>query len=41
MRGVRLEAARTPSLQAGGPFKNDPVLSQQFLTLARHHIRPE
>lgn len=43
MRGVRLEAARTRSLQAGGRFGSDPVLSQQFLTLAaaHHHIRPE
>jgi GTP cyclohydrolase IA len=43
MRGVRMEAARTSSLQAGGQFESDPVLSQQFLALAtaHHHIRPE
>ena len=43
MRGVRMEAARTSSLQAGGRFESDPVLSQQFLALAtaHHHIRPE
>jgi len=41
MRGVRMEAARTSSLQAGGRFASDPVLSQQFLALARHDIRPE
>jgi GTP cyclohydrolase I len=41
MRGVRMEAARTTSLQAGGRFESDQVLSQQFLTLATHHIRPE
>ena len=34
MRGVRMEAARTTTLQAGGRFGSDPVLSQQFLTLA-------
>ncbi|WP_055483432.1 GTP cyclohydrolase I [Sphaerimonospora mesophila] len=34
MRGVRMEAARTTTLQVGGLFKHDPVLSQQFLTLA-------
>ncbi|SHF64202.1 GTP cyclohydrolase I [Streptoalloteichus hindustanus] len=33
-RGVRMEAARTTTLKAGGRFKSDPVLSQQFLTLA-------
>ncbi|TMR38912.1 GTP cyclohydrolase I FolE [Nonomuraea zeae] len=36
MRGVRLEAARTTTLQARGRFQDDPVLSQQFLTLATH-----
>lgn len=43
MRGVRMEAARTSSLKAGGRFESDPVLSQQFLALATayHHIRPE
>jgi GTP cyclohydrolase I len=41
MRGVRMEAARTSSLQAGGRFGSDPVLSQQFLALAHHDIRPE
>lgn len=34
MRGVRMEAARTTTLRAGGRFRSDPVLSQQFLTLA-------
>ncbi|MGX1759406.1 GTP cyclohydrolase I [Streptomyces lydicus] len=34
MRGVRMDAARTTTLQVGGRFKSDPVLSQQFLTLA-------
>ncbi|MFJ5984406.1 GTP cyclohydrolase I [Lentzea sp. NPDC092896] len=34
MRGVRMEAARTTTLQAGGRFESDPVLSQQFLTLS-------
>jgi GTP cyclohydrolase IA len=33
-RGVRMEAARTTTVQAGGRFERDPVLSQQFLTLA-------
>lgn len=42
MRGVRMEAARTSSLQAGGRFASDPVLSQQFLALATaQYIRPE
>jgi len=38
-----MEAARTSSLQAGGRFESDPVLSQQFLALAiaHHHIRPK
>ncbi|MBT1187396.1 GTP cyclohydrolase I FolE [Streptomyces sp. CJ_13] len=34
MRGVRMDAARTTTLQVGGRFESDPVLSQQFLTLA-------
>ncbi|MEV7872597.1 GTP cyclohydrolase I [Streptomyces sp. NPDC088124] len=33
MRGVRMDAALTTTLQAGGRFESDPVLSQQFLTL--------
>lgn len=42
MRGVRMEAARTSSLHAGGRFGTDPVLSQQFLALtSTHHVRPE
>lgn len=41
MRGIRMEAARTNSLHAGGRFGSDPVLSQQFLALAQHDIRPE
>lgn len=40
MRGVRMEDARTTTLQAGGRFATDPVLSQQFLTLATPHHRP-
>ncbi|MER6952564.1 GTP cyclohydrolase I FolE [Streptomyces sp. NPDC000618] len=34
MRGVRMESARTTSVYAGGRFRNDSVLSQQFLTIA-------
>ncbi|MGW2105092.1 GTP cyclohydrolase I [Streptomyces sp. NPDC001948] len=34
MRGVRMDAARTTTLQVGGRFASDPVLSQQFLILA-------
>ncbi|WP_424534250.1 GTP cyclohydrolase I [Sphaerisporangium viridialbum] len=34
MRGVRMEQARTTTLHAGGRFQTDPVLSQQFLTVA-------
>jgi GTP cyclohydrolase IA len=34
MRGVRMEAARTTTLHATGSFRTDPVLSQQFLTVA-------
>jgi GTP cyclohydrolase I len=33
-RGVRMETARTTTHQARGRFHSDPVLSQQFLTLA-------
>jgi GTP cyclohydrolase IA len=38
-RGVRMEAARTTTLQADGRFNSDPVLSQQFLTLATDRWR--
>ncbi|MGW2695671.1 GTP cyclohydrolase I [Streptomyces sp. NPDC001296] len=34
MRGVRMEEARTTTVRAGGRFRSDPVLSQQFLTVA-------
>ncbi|WP_037620086.1 GTP cyclohydrolase I [Streptomyces aureus] len=34
MRGVRMEEARTTTVHAGGRFGSDPVLSQQFLTIA-------
>ncbi|GAA2718513.1 MULTISPECIES: GTP cyclohydrolase I FolE [Streptomyces] len=34
MRGVRMEAAHTTTVHTGGRFGSDPVLSQQFLTLA-------
>ncbi|MFE4333269.1 GTP cyclohydrolase I [Streptomyces sp. NPDC056831] len=34
MRGVRMEAARTTTVRTGGRFRSDPVLNQQFLTLA-------
>jgi GTP cyclohydrolase I len=34
MRGVRMEAARTTTVHTGGRFRTDPVLSQQFLTVA-------
>lgn len=34
MRGVRMEEARTTTVHAGGRFGTDPVLSQQFLTVA-------
>ncbi|MFD8666270.1 GTP cyclohydrolase I [Streptomyces microflavus] len=34
MRGVRMNTARTTTLHVGGRFGSDPVLSQQFLTLA-------
>ncbi|MFJ8752173.1 GTP cyclohydrolase I [Streptomyces sp. NPDC102441] len=33
MRGVRMEGARTSTMQSGGRFKTDAVLAQQFLTL--------
>lgn len=33
MRGVRMDKARTSTVQAGGRFRADPLLSQQFLTL--------
>jgi GTP cyclohydrolase I len=33
MRGVRMETARTSTVQAGGRFKTDLLLSQQFLAL--------
>jgi len=38
-RGVRMEAARTTTLQAGGRFESDSVLSQQFLALATDRWR--
>jgi len=34
MRGVRMEDARTTTVHTGGRFTTDPVLAQQFLTLA-------
>lgn len=34
MRGVRMEDARTTTVHTGGRFATDPVLTQQFLTLA-------
>jgi len=34
MRGVRMEEARTTTVRAGGRFGTDPVLSQQFLSVA-------
>ena len=34
MRGVRMEAARTNTVHTGGRLGTDPVLSQQFLTVA-------
>ncbi|MFB6984449.1 GTP cyclohydrolase I [Streptomyces sp. NPDC056304] len=34
MRGVRMEEARTTTVHTGGRFGTDPVLSQQFLTVA-------
>lgn len=41
MRGVRMEAARTHSLYAGGRFESDLVLSRQFLALAHLYTHPE
>lgn len=34
MRGVRMEEARTTTVHTSGQFGADPVLSQQFLTVA-------
>ena len=34
MRGVRMESARTTTAHTGGRFQSDPVLNQQFFTLA-------
>lgn len=34
MRGVRMEEAHTTTVHTGGRFDADPVLSQQFLTVA-------
>ncbi|KAB7835534.1 GTP cyclohydrolase I [Streptomyces mobaraensis] len=34
MRGVRMEQAHTTTVHTGGRFGTDPVLSQQFLTIA-------
>lgn len=34
MRGVRMENARTTTTHTGGRFRSDPVLNQQFVTLA-------
>ncbi|MGO1053676.1 GTP cyclohydrolase I [Crossiella sp. CA198] len=39
LRGVRMEAARTTTLQANGRFGSNPVLSQQFLSLATDRWR--
>lgn len=38
-RGVRMELARTTTVQASGLFQHDPVISQQFLTLATDRWR--
>lgn len=38
-RGVRMEAARTTTVQASGRFESNPVLSQQFLALATDRWR--
>jgi GTP cyclohydrolase I len=38
-RGVRMEAARTTTLQVNGRFKSDAVLSQQFLALTTDRWR--
>ncbi|MFG2918126.1 GTP cyclohydrolase I [Kitasatospora sp. NPDC048298] len=37
MRGVRMEDARTTTLHARGRFETDPVLAQQFLTIATRY----
>jgi GTP cyclohydrolase I len=34
MRGVRMEEARTTTVHTGGRLASDPVLNQQFITLA-------
>lgn len=34
MRGARMEAARTTTVHTGGRFGTDPVLNQQFVSLA-------
>lgn len=34
MRGVRMEDARTTTVHTGGRLASDPVLNQQFITLA-------
>lgn len=34
MRGVRMENARTTTVHTGGRLASDPVLNQQFITLA-------
>ncbi|MFE9679279.1 GTP cyclohydrolase I [Streptomyces sp. NPDC006259] len=34
MRGVQMETARTTTTHTGGRFRSDPVLNQQFITLA-------
>ncbi|MGW7433253.1 GTP cyclohydrolase I [Streptomyces sp. NPDC054861] len=39
MRGVRMEEARTITVQSGGRFQTDPVLSAQFLSLATVRLR--
>lgn len=39
MRGVRMESARTTTLQASGRFQADPILSQQFLALTTDQWR--
>lgn len=38
-RGVRMETARTTTLEARGRLDSDPVLSQRFLTLATDRWR--
>lgn len=39
MRGVRMEAARTITLQTSGRLQTDPVLAQQFLALTASQWR--